>query len=368
MSKYDLNHQKIFRSKIYNVNNFKKINNNNIHKLYEFMLRLRMCEEALAKEYHPADEMKCPVHFCIGQESIPAALNLLMKKKDYLFSHHRSHGFFLAKRSPMKKLFAELYGKVGGANGGIAGSQDISYPENNFYSGAILAGSISIAVGTALANKLDKNNKVVFACFGESATDEGIFWEAINYSVLEKLPIIFVCENNNYSVFSPQSKRQSGISISMKVKSFGINTSQIFGNDVALAFLSIKDSIKKIKKGPSFIEAFTSRWSGHYGPESDDFVNYRHTSDLSFYKKNCPIKILEKNYKIDNKLKLNYQKIINNEIKNSFMYAKKSPFPKKINWENANFSNKNILSKKILKNIESKKIKKNLNLFQPKGY
>ena len=218
----------------------------------------------------------------------------------------------------MKKLFAELYGKVDGANGGIAGSQDISYPQNNFYSGAILAGSISIAVGAALANNLENNNKIVFACFGESATDEGIFWEAVNYSILEKLPIIFICENNNYSVFSPQSKRQSGVSISYKVNSFGMNCYQIFGNDVSLAYLSIKDSIKKINKGPSFVEAFTSRWSGHYGPESDDHVNYRDKLDLDYYKKNCPIKILENYIDINDNYKLKLEKIINNEIKNFF--------------------------------------------------
>ena len=368
MPKFHINHQNLLKTKIYKSKYFNKISKSNIINLFEFMLRLRLCEQALSDEYHPADQMRCPVHFCIGQESIPSALNLLIKKNDYLFSHHRSHGFFLAKKSPMKKLFAELYGKIGGANGGMAGSQDISYPQNNFYSGAILAGSISIAVGTALANKLDKNNKIVFACFGESATDEGIFWEAVNYSVLEKLPIIFICENNNYSVFSPQTKRQSGLSISDKVNSFGMRSNQIFGNDVALSYISIKEAIKNIKAGPYFIEAFTSRWSGHYGPESDDYVNYRYKLDLDFYKRNCPIKILEKNFTINNNLKSTLENKINSEIKNSFSFAKTSPFPKTIKWKDANYSNENLLSKKLLININQKQNKNSLNLFQPKGY
>src|SRR5713226_941565 len=118
--------------------------------LYRFMLRLRLCEEALAREYHPADEMRCPVHFCVGQEAVPAALSLLLGKDDYLFSHHRSHGYYLAKGAPMEALFAELYGKSTGANGGVAGSQDISYPARNFYSGAILAGATAISIGAAL--------------------------------------------------------------------------------------------------------------------------------------------------------------------------------------------------------------------------
>jgi len=96
--------------------------------LYRFMLRLRLCEEALAAEYHPADEMRCPVHFCVGQEAIPAAVAHTLRDDDYLFSHHRSHGYYLAKGAPMRALFAELYGKSTGANAGLAGSQDISFP------------------------------------------------------------------------------------------------------------------------------------------------------------------------------------------------------------------------------------------------
>src|SRR6185503_5574181 len=104
-----------------------------------FMLRLRRCEEALAREYHPADEMRCPVHFCVGQEAVPAALSLLLRDDDYLYCHHRSHGYYLAKHAPMNALFAELYGKATGANAGLAGSQDISFAKRRFFSGAILA-------------------------------------------------------------------------------------------------------------------------------------------------------------------------------------------------------------------------------------
>src|ERR1700732_815374 len=109
------------------------------------MLRLRRTEEALHREYHPADEMRCPIHFCIGQESVPAALSLLVKQDDYLFSHHRSHGYYFAKGAPMRELFAEIYGKATGASGGRAGSQDISHSVSRFYSGAILAGAVSIS-------------------------------------------------------------------------------------------------------------------------------------------------------------------------------------------------------------------------------
>ena len=111
--------------------------------------------------------MKCVVlYIFVLVRVVPASLNILLKKNDFLFSHHRSHGYYLSKNAPMKKLFAEIYGKETGANSGIAGSQDISYPENKFYSGAILAGAASIAVGTAIALKKNKkNNQVVITGF-----------------------------------------------------------------------------------------------------------------------------------------------------------------------------------------------------------
>src|ERR1019366_6126818 len=105
------------------------------------MVGRRLCGGALAAESPPADEMRCPVHFCIGQEAVPAALSLLLNDDDYLFCHHRSHGYYLAKSAPMEALFAELYGKATGANGGLTGSQNISFPARNFYSGAILPGA-----------------------------------------------------------------------------------------------------------------------------------------------------------------------------------------------------------------------------------
>src|SRR5262245_59975222 len=114
-----------------------------VQRLHRGMLRLRRCEEALLREYHPADDMRCPIHFCIGQEAVSASLSALLRPDDYVFSHHRSHGYYLGKNASMRALFAELYGKATGASGGKAGSQDISHPESRFYSGAILCGAVA---------------------------------------------------------------------------------------------------------------------------------------------------------------------------------------------------------------------------------
>ena len=159
-----ISHKNIFK-KIgkYKRTKLNKIKKRDILNIYFFMQRLRICEESLENEYHPADEMRCPVHFCVGQEAVPAVLSQVIKKKDYLFSHHRTHGYFLSKGIKMRELFAELYGKETGSSGGLSGSMDISSPKDNFFSGAILAGAASIAMGVAMNLKMSKIKR--HSCF-----------------------------------------------------------------------------------------------------------------------------------------------------------------------------------------------------------
>jgi pyruvate dehydrogenase E1 component alpha subunit len=325
-----------------------------VKKLYKFMLRLRRCEEALMKEYHPADEMRCPVHFCIGQEAVPAALSLLLARDDYLFSHHRSHGYFLAKGASMKSLFAELYGRETGANGGKAGSQDISMPSVKFYSGAILTGATAIAVGAGLGFQLKRNSNVAVAGFGEGAADEGIFWEAINYAALRKLPVLFLCENNRYATYSHQLKRHPADNISHRVAAFGVKTCTLFGNDVTAVYLAIDAAIRHVRsgRGPFFIEAYTYRWHGHVGPEDDDYLGYRPESELEFWKTNCPLSLLEEQMiageLLTPTLKATIIDDIDDEIADAFKFAKNSPFPNDTNWERLNYNLDSPLADKLL--------------------
>ena len=355
----DLNHENILKMGKYSSLSLDNVNIDTIKSLYKFMYRLRLCEQSLIDEYHPADEMKCPVHFCVGQEAIPAVISNLISENDYLFSHHRSHGYFLAKKAPMKSLFAELYGKETGASGGIAGSMDLSMPSVNFYAGAILSGAIAIAVGVALSNKLNKSKNLVVAGFGEGATEEGIFWEAINYASLKKLPIIFICENNKYSTYSPQLKRQLDDNISDKVSSFGIRTDKVYGNDVISVFKTINAAIRDIRYsgGPHFIEAYTYRWNGHVGPENDDLIEYRSIKELEIWKSNDPINILEKvlmNKKIISaEFKSKMIDEIKLEINNSFKFAKNSNFPDIDNIEKLNLSTESPLADLLLKEIDN---------------
>jgi pyruvate dehydrogenase E1 component alpha subunit len=311
-------------------------------------------EEALLAEYHPAEEMRCPIHFCIGQEAVPSALSQLVEPGDYMFSHHRSHGYYFAKGAPLRELFAEIYGRRTGANAGKAGSQDISHSGSRFYSGAILAGAVSIAVGAAFGLRYRKSRQIAISGFGEGATDEGAFWEAMNYCGKQKLPILFVIENNRYATFSDQLKRQASDNICERVGTFGVRTTRIFGNDAALAYRTIESEIRRLRDGdgPSLVEAYTYRWNSHVGPEDDGANNYRTEEEMRYWKENCPISLMEERLReaklLDDGAKSRMEAEIAAEIAANFKFAKESPFPTDTDWRRMNFEDASPVADRLL--------------------
>ena len=145
-------------------------------------------------EYHPADEMRCPMHFCVGQEAMPAALAQVLRRNDVLMSHYRSHGYYLAKGAPLEAMVAEFYGKETGSNSGVAGSMELGSHDYNFYSGAIVAGSLFIPFGAAFAQKYRRLDNVSVSVIGDGVFDEGITYEVFNLVALIDLPILIICE------------------------------------------------------------------------------------------------------------------------------------------------------------------------------
>jgi pyruvate dehydrogenase E1 component alpha subunit len=326
--------------------------------LFRQMQRLRRIEEALIREYHPADEMRCPIHFCIGQEAAPAALSLLLRPKDYLFSHHRSHGYYFAKNAPLRELFAEIYGKESGANGGKAGSQDISHAASRFYSGAILAGAVSIAAGAAFAVQHKRMDSVVISGFGEGATDEGAFWEVVNFAGLKKLPLVLVCENNRYATFSDQLKRQVSDNVCERVRTFGISAVRIFGNDVVRVYKTLKSAIEHARggEGAVLVEAYTYRWNSHVGPEDDSINHYRSDEEMRFWKANCPIHLLQEFLGKTGDLSAEFQERIEKEIAEEiagyFAFAKSARLPISSDWRQANWNESSPVADQLLGTAE----------------
>lgn len=165
---------------------------------------------------------KCSVHLCLGQEAVPEQIHLHLRKQDWLFSTHRSHGHYLAKGGSEGRLFDELLGKDTGINKGFSGSQSFCDVELRFHSTAIVGGLIGAATGAALANKLQGKSDYVVCCIGDGATEQGVFWEALNFAALHSLRICFVCEDNGLSVHAPIRARQSR-PLSIRVKAFGLS-------------------------------------------------------------------------------------------------------------------------------------------------
>ncbi len=166
-------------------------------------------------------EFRCSVHLCLGQEDVPEILRELLIPQDWLFSTHRSHGHYLAKGGSEARLLAEIEGRPEGVNGGYSGSQSFCDPAINFHSTAVVGGLIGVAAGAALAIKLDRSPALVACCIGDAATEQGVFWEALNFSTLHQLPILFVCENNGLSVHAPLKLRQCA-ALRPRVEAFGV--------------------------------------------------------------------------------------------------------------------------------------------------
>ena len=350
----DLSHRTITQMERYSALDLSGIDRDLALKLFYQMLRLRRTEEALHDEYHPAEEMRCPIHFCIGQEAIPAALSVLVEPDDFMFQPSPlARLLFRQGRADARVVRGDLRASDG-ANGGKAGSQDISHSESHFYSGAILAGAVSIAVGAAFGFKHRKTQQISISGFGEGATDEGAFWEAMNYSGNKKLPILFVIENNRYATFSDQLKRQASDNITERVRPFGVRATQIFGNDVALAWRTLREEIERLRAGdgPALVEAYTYRWNSHVGPEDDSANAYRMKEEMQFWKNNCPLVLMEEKLRatgfLDDARKTAMEAEVAAEIADNFKFAKESPFPKETDWHHMNYDDKTPLADKLL--------------------
>ena len=166
-------------------------------------------------------EIFCPVHLSLGHEGVAADIHEVIRPEDWLFSTHRNHHHYLAKGGDAKKLWNEILGEPSGLNGGFAGSQSISDPVIRFHSSAIVSGLVGVATGVAYALKQDGTDAISVCCLGDAATEQGCFWEALNFCALHFLPIAFIVENNGMSVDSPIAERQS-MPLIPRVAAFGI--------------------------------------------------------------------------------------------------------------------------------------------------
>ena len=294
----------------------------NTEELIFEALRIRLVEEKII-ELYPSDQIQSPVHLSIGQEAVAVGVCANLELTDWVFINYRGHAFYLAKGGPLPQFFAELMGRVGGLSKGKAGSMHLAAPAQGVIgASAVVASTISHAVGAALASKVKgENNRIFVANFGDGAMEQGAFFESLNFAALHKLPVLFLCEDNGLAVHTHLSDRQS-FDVSKLVKAFGIEYSEIEeGFDPSIVMNKSKKSIDfvRMNQSPAFLKVKTARYREHVGPGEDFSFGYRSEIEINLWKSKDPL------YSIPNLDIL--KKKIADEINNAVIFALASPFP-----------------------------------------
>jgi len=262
--------------------------------LYRMMVRARRLEEKTA-ELAEAQEIRCPVHLYLGQEAVAAGICANLDRTDYLFGTHRSHGHYLCKGGELKPMIAEFFGKATGCAGGRGGSMHLIDLQHGMPGTTpIVAASIPMAVGAALASKMRGDGRVTAAFFGDGATEEGTFHESMNLAAVCKLPIVFVCENNFFSSHLPLLKRHVQDNLNVYSHGHSVPETRIDGNDVIAVYRAGKAAVEHARAGhgPTFLECRTYRWRGHVGPAWEWNLNIRSREEVEEWMTRCPIRAL----------------------------------------------------------------------------
>jgi TPP-dependent pyruvate/acetoin dehydrogenase alpha subunit len=301
--------------------------------LYQ-MLRIRITEETIA-ELYKEQEMRTPTHFSIGQEAVAVGVCSALRDGDVVYSGHRCHAHYLAKGGSIDELVAELYGKETGSAHGRGGSVHLNAPEVGFIaSSAILGQTMAVATGSAWAFAMDGQSRVAVCFFGDGAAEEGIFHETLNFAVVKKVPVVFVCENNLYSTHTPLEVRQPGnIQIWERARTYQMPSRLADGNDIFAVRAAAEEAVEWARsgKGPYFVEFSTYRWREHVGPNWDYDVGYRTKAEVDAWIERCPIKRataqLLASGGITREQVDNYEASLHEAVQRAVVAAKAAPFP-----------------------------------------
>ncbi len=302
-------------------------------RLFYAMLRIRRVEEALADRY-AEQEMRCPMHLCIGQEAIAVGVCAAIDTGDRVFSNHRAHGHYLAKGGNLNAMLAELYGRATGCCGGRGGSMHLIDLDAGFMgSTPIVGGTVPLAVGSAWASSLKQSNQVTVVFFGDGCFEEGVVHESLNFAALHKLPVVFVCENNDFSVYTRRNERQPNRPIYRLAEAHGMAAFSGNGNDVEEVLSISREAVGKARlgQGPQFMELRTYRWREHCGPNFDDDLDYRSPQEIESGMGECPIashaaKLILKDASFSQDIE-KYEAEIRREIAAAFEFALSSKKP-----------------------------------------
>jgi len=297
-------------------------------RLYRSLYRIRRVEETIAAIYS-TDKIKSPVHLSIGQEAVAVGVCEALKPNDVVFGTYRSHAAYLAKGGDLKRMIAELYGKVTGCAKGKGGSMHlVDVAHGVMGASAVVGTTIANAVGYAYALKLRRKDSVVVSFFGDGGTDEGVFHESMNFAALKNLPIIFVCENNFYAIHTHLLKRHKAANLCERARSYGMPAEQIGDNDVFRIHERVGAAVNALRSGemgPFFFECPTYRLKEHVGPGDDFHLGYRTALEADPWIKNDPVKRLVE--MVEHPRRRQIEEEVEVEVRGAFAFAEESPFP-----------------------------------------
>jgi TPP-dependent pyruvate/acetoin dehydrogenase alpha subunit len=314
------------------LNNLNEVIDNELRlKMYKIMLKIRLFEEEIYPIYTHG-LMPGLAHLSIGQEACAVGVIMNLREDDYLSTTHRGHGHLIAKGCDIKRMIAEVMGKQDGYCKGKGGTMHIT----NFALGilganAIVAGGIPMTVGAGYSIKYRGTDQVAVSFFGDGATNQGAFHEALNMASLWDLPVIFVAENNLYGISVSQSRHQKIKDISTRASAYGIPGKTVDGNDVEAVFLSSREAIQRARNGggPTLLELKTYRWGGHH--VGDPGTVYRPKEEIAEWKRRCPIKLYQEKLSsigvLTKKMEQKIREDISKEIEEAVEFAKASPLP-----------------------------------------
>ncbi len=299
-------------------------------RFFSMMWRIRCFEQAMGVLFR-AKRLIGFLHLSIGQEAVPTGACATLNSDDYITLTHRGHGQMVARGSDIKRMAAELLGRSSGYCKGKGGSVHLADFQNGVLgaNGIVGAGTV-IATGAAMSAKIRKTKQVSLAFFGDGAVNQGAIHEAMNYASLQKLPIVYICENNQYAVSTSVQQATASKSIAERALNYQIYACQVDGQNVLAVYDTVKSAVERARSGagPSLIECMTYRFRGHWEGET---LELRAEEERKLWQQRDPIQRLEKamfvaSIATKEQLKTIYESVVN-EIAEAVRFAEQSPYP-----------------------------------------
>jgi TPP-dependent pyruvate/acetoin dehydrogenase alpha subunit len=301
--------------------------------LYRSMLRIRRIEEEIERRYHQ-DQMKTPIHLVIGQEAAAVGCCTALRDTDLVYTSHRTHGAYLAKGGDLGRMLCEMHCRINGCVGSRGGSMHLIDKSVGLAgTSAIVGGAVPIATGAALAARMKREDRVVVVFLGDATTEEGVTAESLNFAALKKLPVIFFCENNFYSVQSPLAARQPQRDISAWARAHGMPAVSVDGVNVLAVHDAVRGAVARARAGdgPTFVEVAVYRFRAHGGAGDDSKTGYRSEAERIAWESVDPITLfaeyLMQSSRLSEAAVEAMEREIASEIADAFELALNSPNP-----------------------------------------